>query len=231
MDRHERPYKCPDPACKDQLGFTYSGGLLRHAREVHGKNGFLFCPFSDCNRHVGQGFTVKENLNEHLRRRHNEGSSSRKDLDDIIRMRREAEPLLEPLGLPPASLERSSPETPSQKKHKCPYCSTEFTRHHNLKSHLLTHTQEKPFVCHTCNQRFRRLHDLKRHTKLHSGERPHVCEKCGRKFARGEALRRHQKGAGGCGGRRSSVDDSDSEGGASTLVHPETPRWSIDYGE
>ncbi|KAG9247912.1 hypothetical protein BJ878DRAFT_476930 [Calycina marina] len=98
-----------------------------------------------------------------------------------------------------------APKSPSQKKHKCPYCDTEFTRHHNLKSHLLTHSHEKPYVCQTCNMRFRRLHDLKRHTKLHTGERPHVCPKCDRKFARGDALARHSKGQGGCAGRRASM--------------------------
>lgn len=77
MDKHERPYKCPDPACEKIQGFTYSGGLLRHEREVHKKNAatkkLLFCHFSNCNRHTGHGFTRKENLNEHLRRRHNQG--------------------------------------------------------------------------------------------------------------------------------------------------------------
>jgi hypothetical protein len=29
------------------------------------------CPFTDCKRHTGKGFTRKENLNEHLRRVHN----------------------------------------------------------------------------------------------------------------------------------------------------------------
>lgn len=93
----------------------------------------------------------------------------------------------------------------SSKKHKCPYCDTEFTRHHNLKSHLLTHNQERPYLCQTCNIRFRRLADLKRHGQLHTGENMHVCPKCDRKFARGDALALHSKGPGGCPGRRSSL--------------------------
>lgn len=111
----------------------------------------------------------------------------------------------------PVPGQQLAPRSPSQKKHKCPYCETEFTRHHNLKSHLLTHSQEKPYVCQTCTMRFRRLHDLKRHMKLHTGERPHVCPKCNRKFARGDALARHSKGQGGCAGRRASIGGLDGD--------------------
>lgn len=74
MDKHDRPYKCYEPGCDKIQGFTYSGGLLRHQREVHKKNTDakkpLMCPYTDCNRSTGNGFTRQENLREHLRRRH-----------------------------------------------------------------------------------------------------------------------------------------------------------------
>lgn len=74
MDKHDRPYKCLEPGCDKIQGFTYSGGLLRHQREVHKKNVNakkpLMCPYTDCNRSTGNGFTRQENLKEHLRRRH-----------------------------------------------------------------------------------------------------------------------------------------------------------------
>ncbi len=74
MDKHDRPYKCPAEGCEKLPGFTYSGGLLRHEREVHNKHGgprkLLNCPHENCKRHTGKGFSRMENLNEHLRRVH-----------------------------------------------------------------------------------------------------------------------------------------------------------------
>ncbi|KAM3079410.1 hypothetical protein ACMFMG_005841 [Clarireedia jacksonii] len=74
MDKHDRPYRCKEVGCEKLPGFTYSGGLLRHEREVHGKHGGpkkqLNCPHPNCKRHTGKGFSRQENLNEHLRRVH-----------------------------------------------------------------------------------------------------------------------------------------------------------------
>ena len=84
MDKHDRPYKCNVKGCEKLQGFTYSGGLLRHEREVHKMHGgtkkSLFCSFPDCKRSSGDGFMRKENLAEHIRRIHRNRIRDDKDL-------------------------------------------------------------------------------------------------------------------------------------------------------
>ncbi|KAL1297182.1 hypothetical protein AAFC00_004755 [Neodothiora populina] len=74
MDKHDRPYICKKPECASLQGFTYSGGLLRHQREVHGLHGGaklqLHCHVENCKRKNQNPFTRRENLAEHLRRVH-----------------------------------------------------------------------------------------------------------------------------------------------------------------
>ena len=83
---------------------------------------------------------------------------------------------------------------------QCNLCPKKFTRAYNLRSHLRTHTDERPFVCTICGKAFARQHDRKRHEGLHSGEKKFVCRGqlkaggawgCGRRFARADALGRH----------------------------------------
>lgn len=83
----------------------------------------------------------------------------------------------------------------------CPKCSKSFQKPFNLKSHMKTHSSERPFKCLVCPKTFARSHDRKRHELLHEGVKNFKCEGllkngvtrwgCGKKFARSDALARH----------------------------------------
>lgn len=87
---------------------------------------------------------------------------------------------------------------------QCSLCPKRFTRAYNLRSHLRTHTDERPFVCNICGKAFARQHDRKRHEAIHTGEKKFLCRGklkdddqstwgCGRRFARADALGRHYR--------------------------------------
>ncbi|KAH7082405.1 hypothetical protein FB567DRAFT_105753 [Paraphoma chrysanthemicola] len=89
MDIHDRPYKCIIEGCEKLQGFTCSGSLLRHTLQIHilhrGPKNSTFCPFTDCKRNSGAGFTREENRAEHIRRVHRRTSTSADTHDLIIR--------------------------------------------------------------------------------------------------------------------------------------------------
>jgi hypothetical protein len=81
---------------------------------------------------------------------------------------------------------------------QCALCPKEFTRGYNLRAHLRTHADERPFVCADCGKAFARQGDRKRHQGLHSSDKKFICcwneqRGCGRRFARAEALDRHHR--------------------------------------
>lgn len=60
--------------------------------------------------------------------------------------------------------------------HKCHLCGRGFNQRSNLKTHLLTHTDIKPFNCDKCGKEFRRNCDLRRHMLIHSMSNTIQCQ-------------------------------------------------------
>lgn len=91
--------------------------------------------------------------------------------------------------------------TTAERTFLCPQCPKVFQKPYNLKSHMKSHSDDKPFDCLFCDRKFARLHDKKRHEALHGGRKNFRCEGylkdgttswgCGKKFARSDALLRH----------------------------------------
>ncbi|WFD04674.1 hypothetical protein MOBT1_003388 [Malassezia obtusa] len=97
----------------------------------------------------------------------------------------------------------------------CPFpdCGSTFTRQYNLRGHMRSHMDQRPFKCDWpgCGRSFARTHDCKRHHNLHLNIKPYSCESCGKTFARLDALNRHHKSeAGSCGAHSEGRDSSNT---------------------
>ncbi|OCH88564.1 hypothetical protein OBBRIDRAFT_734177 [Obba rivulosa] len=149
-----------------------------------------------------------------------------------------------PLNVAKVNVTTPSTADASQKRRKqpanfaCPVpgCGSTFTRHFNLKGHLRSHAEEKPYQCKWpgCGKGFARQHDCKRHEQLHLNIRPYPCEGCKKNFARMDALNRHLRSEGGAECRKiqseitAPLADGAPDGGAAlpAAMKPDPDGWT-----
>lgn len=76
---------------------------------------------------------------------------------------------------------------------KCTFagCTHTCSRKENMKIHLATHNNDKPFVCEICGNKFTQSKSLKRHALIHNSGGYHLCPHCPFKALRTDNLKSH----------------------------------------
>jgi len=80
-----------------------------------------------------------------------------------------------------------------RKIHKCNVCSYTTTKKILLTSHLVSHSEERPYTCSICEKSFKTLIVLENHVNSHNGIKPHKCRYCKSRFTCTGGLSIHVK--------------------------------------
>ena len=78
-----------------------------------------------------------------------------------------------------------------EKPFKCKQCLKSYSSSGDLTLHLRTHSGEKTFKCEQCPKSFSQSSHLTSHLQTHTGEKPFKCEQCPKMFRNKRSLTGH----------------------------------------
>nr|XP_036222740.1 zinc finger protein 723 isoform X2 [Bactrocera oleae] len=131
-------------------------------------------------QHCGKGFKWKQGLNSHM-----------------LIHNKEKQMLCDVCGYSTTHMKalKSHKLQHTGEYFKCPYpeCNHHANRKENLRIHMETHKQERPFVCEVCGCKFSQSKNLKRHALKHSTEEVHKykCQLCSFGSHRSDKVKEH----------------------------------------
>ncbi|XP_030643206.1 PR domain zinc finger protein 5 [Chanos chanos] len=75
----------------------------------------------------------------------------------------------------------------------CPACDKKFISTNQLKRHMITHSEKRPYTCEICSRSFKRLDQVTAHKIIHSEDKPYKCKLCWKEFAHRNVYKNHKK--------------------------------------
>ncbi|SCV33624.1 uncharacterized protein FFB14_04610 [Fusarium fujikuroi] len=164
LDKHTRPFRCTDEGCSGSIfGFASIRERDKHLKDTHpdeASHDREFPTDEDVARSMRNDIVTQETSAAQ-----EEAPPPQPEAGPLSESESESDSVLEP---------EAEPEQRDKPRHyQCPHCPKVYGKKFNLKSHLQSHTDERPFPCPQCTKAFARQTDLTRHQKTHK-EKQHT---------------------------------------------------------
>ncbi|GFT66647.1 protein glass [Nephila pilipes] len=102
-------------------------------------------------------------------------------------------PISSPAPLDTEHVAMNEDSNSSGKMNLCRICGKTYARPSTLKTHMRTHSGERPYRCITCHKSFSQAANLTAHIRTHSGEKPFRCHVCDRRFSQSSSVTTHMR--------------------------------------